>query len=245
MRHFLLLLSLLGLSAGTAGAQTQRHTVNTGEFSKLHIDNNINVIYTSNPDSIGMAWFTGDDKYADSFYFTNKKGTLHVQADSDVYTAEQLPTVYVSSDFLVEVESQSNATVRIEKPSSGPDFKAVLIGNGRLIVTDLKCSEVLGKLSTGNGSVVLSGSCSTAKLNMMGTGIVQADNLEANSVICKFIGTGAIGCHATKELRAKGMGSTKIYYKGNPSSIKRIGGGKLIELNSVDASTWEEAAPRQ
>ena len=50
----------------------------------------------------------------------------------------------------------------------------------------------------------------------MGTGVIQADGLEAQTASVKAGGTGSIGLWAIKVALVMGAGSTKVYYKGNP-----------------------------
>ena len=71
---------------------------------------------------------------------------------------------------------------------------------------------------------------------MVGTGTIQADELKADRVNCKIMGGGNIGCWATESLDVRGIGSTRIYYKGKPK-IKKVGGGKVLPLT---AATEEE-----
>lgn len=64
---------------------------------------------------------------------------------------------------------------------------------------------------------------------MVGTGTISADRLEADVVQCKILGSGSIGCWPLQKLNVRGIGSTKVYYKGDPQ-VKKSGGGKLYPL---------------
>ena len=66
-------------------------------------------------------------------------------------------------------------------------------------------------------------------LKMVGTGTINADGLKTELVNCKIMGSGTIGCWPLSRLDVRGIGSTKIYYKGAPE-IKKVGGGKLFPL---------------
>ena len=65
---------------------------------------------------------------------------------------------------------------------------------------------------------------------MAGTGTIQADMLKATDVTCQYVGGGSISTYPLNNLTAKGIGSTRIHYRGNPK-IKHRGGGKLIPNN--------------
>lgn len=219
----------LTLMAAVLTGRAAEHSLNVGQFNRLKIDDNINVVYRCDPDSTGLAIFHADDARAKAFIFSNSGGQLKVQVNTDDIDISGETTVYVYSDYLTAVENGGNLTVRVESPHPCPEFKATQVGNGTVIVEDITATEVKGKLATGLGNVILSGRCTKADFTMVGTGSIQADRLEADEVQCKILGSGSIGCWAQHLLKVKGIGSTKIYYKGSPE-IKKAGGGKLLPL---------------
>lgn len=207
--------------------------VEVGDFQKLKITSNLEVVYKNEADSAGFARYLADDKNENRFNFINKgKGTLRIQ-DADTQWDNQKPTIlYVYSNFLTSVESSSNLSVTIEKLSPCASFSINLIGNGSIIAEDVKCTNLSASITTGNGNIVVSGSCVDATLKMLGTGTISADRLQAENVKCNILGTGVIGCWPIDNLNVKGLGTTKIYYKGKPN-IKKMGGGKLFELSTT------------
>ena len=226
----------------TANLHADDYSVKVGSFSKLSVTDNVNVVYRVNPDSVGYVWFSGDPQFADAFIFTNKGGSLRIQVNTDDVNNPGLPTVFLSSEFLVEVKNSSIKELRVESLSPGIDFKATQIGNGKVVVNGIKAGKVDGTLNTGNGTVVLTGQCETARLKLVGTGLIQADGLKAQEVKCQILGSGNIGCWPVEALNAMGIGSTKIYYKGDPKTVKKSGGGKLFRLDSADVSEWDSVA---
>ncbi len=223
----LLLVSLimLGLKAQTA----EHFKVEVGQFDKLKISDNVNVVYRCVPDSTGWAQYSGAKEFGDAFIFTPKGGTLRIQVSTEDVGNPDLPTVYVYSDFLTSVENSSDFTLIVENPAPCAEFSAREVGNGRIVVEGLRANNVKASVATGNGMVSVSGTCRNAVYQMVGTGIISADRMEAQNVQCKILGSGTIGCWAVEKLNSKGIGSTKIYFKGDPV-IKKSGGGTLIPL---------------
>lgn len=214
-----------------SGAQTERYSLKTGEFSSLKVEDNINVDYRCVADSAGQAVFFSDAPTASLIGFNNDKGCLKISfTNKELARDAAIPTVTVYSSFLTSVENVSNATVRVMSASACPTFSAKQVGNGHLVVRDIKADVVNASLNTGNGQVVLYGSCGEANFKLTGTGMIQADALEAQVVKCRAFGTGAIGCDPLKELRINGMGSTTIYYRGNPVIHNRSAGVKLEQI---------------
>lgn len=222
-----LLLTAFGLHAAP---HDHVHTIDIGQFNRIKITDDVNVVYRCLNDSSGMATFQAPPELANAFIFSVNGGELRIQVNTEDVTVTDKITIHVYSDYLTSVENGGNLTVSVLSPRSCPEFKATQMGNGTLIVEDLEATEVKGRLATGMGKVILSGKCRKADLSILGTGAVQADRLEADEVKCNILGGGTIGCWATDLLKVRGIGSTKIYYKGDPK-IKKSGGGKLFPLD--------------
>lgn len=217
-----MLMALFQLSA-------RDYTLPVGQFSKLQIDDNVNVVYIGADGSPSRVTYEGDQKYSKAFIINDKGGKLKIQVETEFVDDPELPTLYVYSDFLRQANNSSEKTLTIQKVAPCPEFGVTLIGNGSIVVDDVEATKVSAKIQTGNGSIVLAGHCQTANLTMLGSGTIQADRLEAVEVDCKILGSGTIGCWAVNTLKSKGIASTKIYYKGNPE-ISKKGGGTLIPL---------------
>ncbi|MBD5312491.1 MAG: DUF2807 domain-containing protein [Muribaculaceae bacterium] len=229
---------------GTAQAQKLNdYRLEVGQFDKLKVTDNVNVIYRCMPDSAGYIAYRSTEQFSDAFIFTLNKGTLRIQVSTEDVGAPDLPVVYVYSDFLTEVENSSDFKLTIFSPAPCPEFKAIQVGNGSIVVDDIRATKVTAALATGNGTLNLSGSCEQAVYRMVGVGMIEADMLRANSVSCKILGNGTIGCWPLQRLDVKGIGSTKIYYKGDPT-VKKAGGGKLFQLrqNTTDSNVIDTIA---
>ncbi|MDE7160303.1 MAG: DUF2807 domain-containing protein [Muribaculaceae bacterium] len=225
----LILLAIICLSGVSATAAPRKHTLDIGQFNKINITDDIDVVYRCVADSTGTVAFTAEESLANAFIFTNSGGKLRVQINTEMVERPELPTIYLYSDYLTSAENGGNGTLTIETPHPCPEFKVVQVGNGRIIAEDINATEVKGTLATGNGNVVLSGKCDKASLKMVGAGSIQADRLQAKEVNSIIFGGGSIGCFAEQLLKVKGLGSTKIYYKGTPE-IKKSGTAKIFSL---------------
>ncbi len=80
----------------------------------------------------------------------------------------------------------------------------------------------------GKGVIKAQGTTSDAVMKLAGAGKIEAKSLKADKVSCHVFGGGEIHCRPLNELRLKGLGSTSVYYYGNPDRIKKQGIGKLI-----------------
>lgn len=206
------------------------YVFDVGQFTDLKIQDNVNVVYKCVPDSTAKVAFSGESEFADAFIFSNSGKTLKIQVNTEDVDKPGLPTLYVYSDFLNKVENYSDFSLKVINPAPCPDFSASIIGNGSITISNLKATDINAKIIAGNGRISINGSCSKATFRIAGTGIIQADELKAATVICKIVGGGTIGCHPTDLLSVSGVGSTKIYYKGNPTIKHRLG-GKLFKID--------------
>lgn len=228
-RLFAFITSLLAV-AGMSAATLHDYVFQVGEFDRLAVVDNVNVVYRCNPDSTGYVAYRGEKDFCDAFILTNKNGKLKIQVTTEDVGKPGLPQIMVYSDFLTDVENSGDFTLTIESPAPTPSFKAKVIGNGTLIVNNLRTTRFDGSMVAGMGKLITSGTASSASFKIMGTGFIIADRLKSKEVKCTLaLGTGYIGCWPTDLLTVNGLGSTKIYYKGDPQ-IKKRGNGKLFPL---------------
>lgn len=154
--HRVNLLVIFILSVFCARAQeTTRYALNINEFNELKVVNSINVDYRCNPDSAGMAVFETTPDRASMLIFSNPKGTLEVQTADGASAAGKLPTVTVYSSFLNKVENSGDSTVRVLTVAPCSQLTANVIGNGHLVVRNIKSTRVNGAIKTGNGLLIL------------------------------------------------------------------------------------------
>ena len=223
---------LLVCCISATAANLVKYELKVNEFHELKVVDGINVVYSCNPDSAGLAVFTCPSDEAAAFIFNNPKGkgVLSMQLSTESIGRKNMPVVYVYSTFLTKVENSGDSLVKVLNVAKGPKFSAQLIGNGRLVVKDVKATEVNAGISTGNGTLVIAGECELAKIKLVGTGVIQADELKADEVSVKASGTGSVGVWPLESLSVSGVGSTKVYYKGEPKIKNRTLGIKTLPL---------------
>lgn len=233
MNRLMSICAILLSWAGSALAQDEEmidFSEEVGQFTALSVMDGAKVVYRCVPDTTGIVRYSGRQEFDNAFIIHNNKGNLKIQVNTEDVGKPDLPTIYVYSDYLNKVYNSSDNSIIVENPAPTPVFNAQQVGNGSISVTGLKATEVNAKITTGMGGIALSGTCSTANFHMLGTGIIQADNLKSDTVNCRIFGGGTIGCNPESALNARGIGSTKIYYKGEPK-ISRKGGGKIIPID--------------
>lgn len=238
MRNFFI--TIFALFAGfysLTASEPADYKLEVLDFTELQITNNINVDYICSADSAGFAYFTCKPEMASKLIFTNNKGCLKIQLDTDGTDSIGVPTIRVYSSSLNKAENASDSTVRILSNAPVQNFRARVVGNGLMIVKHIETNTLEANVATGRGRVVIQGGqARQAKLSSVGTGPVEAGMLHARKVKAILFGTGDIDCTATETLTVYGAGSGKVFYAGNPEKIVNRGLGiKLFPVtNSPD-----------
>ncbi len=223
------ILLIMALLMGGLQMNAKQFKLPVGQFSKLSVDDNVNVVYVGGDGTPSCVTYEGDQKYARAFIITHKGNKLRIQVETLYVDDPELPTLYVYSDFLENASLSAESTLTLKSVAPGSNLDLSVMGNGSLIADNMRATKIGASIKSGNGTISISGHCQTANFNMLGNGTIQADRLEAVTVNCKMLGQGSIGCWPTEELKVRGIGSTKIYYKGSPK-IDKKGGGKLFPL---------------
>lgn len=208
----------------------QHHQVRTGEFTKLHVKDGINVIYRSVPDSAGLAVFDAPANMVNTVMFEVKKNTLNITVDATDCGNTPIPTVTVYSSLLEKAENSADSTLRIISPRCSQRIELKQVGNGRVSAQGIDTDEVVAKNVTGRGQIAVNGHCHKASLQCTGVGAIQADALEAAEVTATVNGPVTIGCHATELLTVQGTGPGTVYYLGTPEIKNRSISGKYKPL---------------
>lgn len=224
-----LILLIMALLMGGLQVNAKQFKLPVGQFSKLNVDDNVNVVYVGGDGTPSRVAYEGDQKYAKAFIITHKGNKLRIQVETAYVNDPELPTLYVYSDFLESASLAAESALTLKSVAPGSKLELSVMGNGSISAENMRATKIGAAIKSGNGTISISGHCQEADFSMVGNGTIQADRLEANEVSCKMLGQGSIGCWPLEELKVRGIGSTKIYYKGSPK-IDKKGGGKLFPL---------------
>ncbi len=228
------------IAAFLCSAQDLKHyELDVKDFNNLDVVDGFNVVYHTSNDTIGVAMFETIPLIADKILFeNNNKGKLSIKKGfyEEGQLPDGLPVIHVYSRFLKEVRNSADSLVRIASFRPTMEFKATVIGNGRIVARGINCSKFSGALKTGSGTIVAAGTCETASLSVLGTGAVQADDLKAQNVSANLLGTGTIGCYPVEDLLIKGI-KGKIYFRGKPAKIRNHSVG--VKIFTIDGLEWK------
>ena len=105
---------LLVCCISATAANLVKYELKVNEFHELKVVDGINVVYSCNPDSAGLAVFTCPSDEAAAFIFNNPKGkgVLSMQLSTESIGRKNMPVVYVYSTFLTKVENSGDSLVK-------------------------------------------------------------------------------------------------------------------------------------
>lgn len=234
LQRALISLALVIATVIAAHAQVQHFSVKVGNFNRLALVDDINVNYRCNADSAGLAVFDATQEVADAILFSlSKNGRMTIQVDDTFERQGHLPTLTIYSSSLDEIENGGDSILRVDGLPAMKAFKVRLVDNGKVIVRNIKASQLELQILSGKGKIIANGSCDDLALKLVGTGEIQADQVKATNVSCRIMGTGSIGCYVDGGLlKVSGSGTGKVYYKGTPSNVtvRKLGTIKAIPM---------------
>lgn len=232
--------ALLGITAVTIFTVSAQETqitdyrLNLEDFSELRVSDGVNVDYYASTDSAGWVRFSCTPSTASKLLFSNKNSRLTIQVDDfDNYSMRDIPRITVMSSVLTHIENNADSLVRVMTTNPVGSLKARVVGNGTLIMNNVHATSVDAGINTGAGHIVINGKTGKAKYSSIGTGTIEAGNLEAKEVKAKILGTGNIDCLVSEKLTITGAGSGTVFYMGKPSKVtNRSMGIKAVQVDN-------------
>lgn len=235
MRRILINILLTVAVALTAHAQGgEPLTVKVGNFTRIALLDDIAVDYRCNADSAGLAIIDCSREVANHLMFSlSDKERLSIQVDDRYERQGNLPKIIIYSSALEEAENAGDSTLRIAGLPPMKSFKVSNTDNGKIILKGVRASKLELQILSGKGKIIADGSCDDLELRLIGTGEIQADQVQATNVSCRIMGTGSMGCFVDGgNLKVNGCGTGKVYYKGVPSkvTVHKLGTIKAIPM---------------
>jgi len=232
---YLLLLTVVTLSAGVALAQWKRisgngnivtQTRETGTFSEIVVSGSMQVEVTAAP-AIGVQVQAEDN--LQEYIVTEVKGNrLQVKFKNGVsINSHKAVKVLVRMPKLNAASIAGSGSIRSSNQlNSNGNFSATISGSGSVDVQT--AATKVDATIAGSGNIVLAGKTHDLHVVISGSGSFKGYQLTANEASVQIAGSGDVQAYASNKLDAAISGSGSVYYKGNASvSVKTSGSGKV------------------
>lgn len=231
----LVIMTLAMLTSLNAVAQVEDFDINVGDFTKLVVDNNIDVVYKPSKTLAGHVQFKATKRVANNLIFINSgKKKLTIQVSEDMMGKDQTPLLTVYSSTLEFVENNADSTVIVNVPKGLKEFTAVSSRNGDTKLEGVDVEKLTVRIKTGWGDIYASGKCDQLIVRGLGTGDLNVQELKARTANVRYTGTGVVRCDVTDELQVKGAGSAKVLYKKLPAKVSKAKLWKGIKLGLLE-----------
>ncbi|MCQ2288147.1 MAG: DUF2807 domain-containing protein [Muribaculaceae bacterium] len=218
----LLIMALAMLTSLNAVAQVEDFDINVGDFTKLVVNNNIDVVYKPSKTLAGHVQFKATKKVANNLIFTNTgKKKLTIQVSEDMMGKDQTPVLTVYSSTLEFVENNADSTVTVTVPKGLKEFTAVSTRNGDTKLKGVDVEKLTVSIKTGWGDIYASGKCDLLVVRGLGTGDLNVQELKARKADVRYTGRGVVRCDVTEELKLKGAGGALVLCKKMPAKVSK------------------------
>lgn len=223
------IISLLAAAVALTASAVGPYSLQFPEFTELKVADGINVVYIPDAQKAGKVEFEATSEIASAIVFepSASKLTIKLASRNEVYNS--LPTVYVYSTFLTKLTNEGDSLVKIQGIQPVPELLLRQYNNGRIVARDIKCTRLNASILAGHGTMFITGTAGVADYNVAGSGHLQADELQAETVQASITGTGAINCYATATLSVKGISSGMVSYRGKPTVKKSFLSSVTVE----------------
>lgn len=216
------IMALAMFTSLSAVAQVEDFDVNVGDFTRLVVDNNIDVVYKPSSTLAGHVQFKTTKRVANNLIFINTGNKkLTIQVSEDMMGRDKTPQLTVYSNTLEFVENNADSTVIVQVPKGLKEFTAVSSRNGDTKLEDVDVEKLTVRIKTGWGDIYASGKCDELLVRGLGTGDLNVQELKARKANVRYTGTGVVRCDVTDELAVKGAGGAKVLYKNLPAKITK------------------------
>lgn len=126
--------------------------------------------------------------------------------------------IYTNSTALTGVNVKGSGNLTVTGRFEPKMVDVFVAGSGNFTACDLHCDQANLQLN-GSGDITIKGTSRTARMEVRGSGDIDAYGFIVQESQCYIRGSGDIGTCATKSFYGNVLGSGDISYCGNPSQV--------------------------
>lgn len=229
-----LFLFLSGATLGFSQKNGEKDVENVAvkDFTKIRIGIAAKV-FIRQADSFSCR-IEGKQRHIDAIEAIADNGTLRVRRHDkrDWFDEIERVTIFITAPNFEEIEFSGAGQLVADNKLTGKKLNLEVSGAGSAELESIDYQHVDIELS-GVGNISIGGKAVSARMEMSGTGNIDAFDLFVDSVRCETSGVGNINCFANEELNANVSGIGGVRYKGTPKNLRKSvsGLGKVMNRN--------------
>jgi hypothetical protein len=197
-------------------------TVKMSEINAVSL--NINADVKLLADSSGTVTLEGESNIIEAIKLEQNGTKLRITSDPCFSTNKPI-TITIPMKSVSDLQINGSGSIKSESRMSSDDLELGINGSGDLQVDAV---NVLSKIN-GSGNINLNGAAQRHKLEINGSGNMEAQNFPTGNVSITVNGSGDCKVTATTALSIKIRGSGSVYYSGSPDISSDIKGSGSLE----------------
>ncbi len=167
--------------------------------------------------------------------YTIKNGVMTIgikegmEKEYNKVAKRQIVEIELTMPSIQSIEVLGSAVVHSDDRLKSDELNLSLLGSGDIVLSRIEPSSYNIELS-GSGDVALksSGSASTGRITINGSGDVWVGSMKTNEIDISINGSGDVNVNAVKQLNVKIAGSGDICYEGDPEkNVDITGSGEV------------------
>jgi hypothetical protein len=225
----LFVLAVMLMTTGYAKGQSGKETRNVSDFKEISfgIAGNLYIKFGTNFSVV----LEGDKDYLEIIETVVRNGRLSIRTEDHNFFgfSNHHADVYITMPSLTALGVSGSGKATVEDALKADVLHLDVSGSGKIVVNDLKASEVNGGIS-GSGDIILNGSGEVRKgdFSISGSGSFKGDNVKVADLEVRISGSGSCSCNVTDNLKASVSGSGNVWYSGSPRlDVRSSGSGHV------------------
>lgn len=176
--------------------------------------------------------FNGAHVMGSGQVYITQGSTQSVKVEADNNIIEHVKTEVRGGTLHIGMEDGSYSNYTLKVYLTMPDVRRLEVsGSGDISALSALNVKELSSIIRGSGNISIKGKADEHKVEIYGSGDVEAADFEAEQASIKIAGSGDCKIYAVKNLSVKISGSGDVRYKGNPLVSQTIRG-------SGDVKKW-------
>jgi hypothetical protein len=182
--------------------------------------------------------FANEERALDPFHSISVRGTMVVdiavgdhQAIRVIKDHSVVFNMGVRDGVLLLDATEADGPVRVEVTADTLNAIAIAGSNVRLEARDIQ-SDNFALAISGSGDALISGSCGSARLTIMGSPHIAASDLACRTVSIEISGSGRADVRASDEVRADIVGSGEVDVFGGANVVASRSTRRKVTIHS-------------
>jgi Putative auto-transporter adhesin, head GIN domain len=155
-----------------------------------------------------------------------ENGTLRLYFDESISHSQDIKILITAPSFDA-FSLGGSGEIKVLSPIQSDKMDISLGGSGNIVMSQATYNTLECSIA-GSGGIELAGKANNARIDVSGSGEVNARNMEMNELRAQISGSGSISANVVQLLKADVSGSGEIHYSGSPTVETNVSGSGSV-----------------